>query len=70
MNQTNKLVNKIKDLEIEASNKDKSDDNSQTTISNLTEDNLDEYLANVETDEHSKELLQKYLAKKTNNKKP
>ncbi|RAP47725.1 MAG: hypothetical protein BZ135_01740 [Methanosphaera sp. rholeuAM6] len=70
MNQTNKLVNKIKDLEIESSNKDKSDDNSQTTISNLTEDNLDEYLANVETDEHSKELLQKYLAKKTNNKKP
>lgn len=64
MNQTNKLVNKIKDSEIERSNNENSNDNSEISKSHLTEENLDEYLENVETDEHSKELLQKYLEKK------
>ncbi|MBQ6218128.1 MAG: hypothetical protein IJJ47_00195 [Methanosphaera sp.] len=66
MNQTNKLVNKIKDIEIEQS-KEKEDlieDDSVISINKLTEENLDEYLENVETDEYSKELLQKYLDKK------
>ena len=67
MNQTNKLVNKIKDLEIENS-KEENRESSQISMSQLTEDNLDEYLENVETDEHSRDLLQKYLAKKSKNK--
>ena len=65
MNQTNKLVNKIKDSEIEQSNKKDSKNQSDFSKSHLTEENLDEYLENVETDEHSKELLQKYLEKKS-----
>ena len=64
MNQTNKLVNKIKDMEIEQSNNEIEEESSEMSKSHLTEDNLDEYLENVETDEHSKELLEKYLAKK------
>ncbi len=64
MNQTNKLVNKIKDLEIEKSETVK-DENSKISKSHLTEENLDEYLEKVETDEHSKELLEKYLEKKS-----
>lgn len=64
MNQTNKLVNKIKDLEIERSNQSDKDA-SKISKSHLTEDNLDEYLEKVETDEHSKELLEKYLEKKS-----
>ncbi|HIH35587.1 MAG TPA: hypothetical protein HA277_02725 [Methanosphaera sp.] len=64
MNQTNKLVNKIKDLEIERSEESGKDD-SKISKSHLTEDNLDEYLEKVETDEHSKELLEKYLEKKS-----
>lgn len=65
MNQTNKLVNKIKDLEIEQSNNESKDESSEISKSHLTEENLDEYLENVETDEHSKELLERYLAKKS-----
>jgi len=65
MNQTNKLVNKIKDLEIEQSNNESKDESSDISKSHLTEENLDEYLEKVETDEHSKELLEKYLAKKS-----
>ena len=65
MNQTNKLVNKIKDLEIEQSNNESKDEISDVSKSHLTEENLDEYLGKVETDEHSKELLEKYLAKKS-----
>lgn len=65
MNQTNKLVNKIKDMEIEQSNKERNDNDKEISKSHLTEDNLDEYLEKVETDEHSKELLEKYLAKKS-----
>ncbi|MBE6486820.1 MAG: hypothetical protein E7Z85_08285 [Methanosphaera stadtmanae] len=65
MNQTNKLVNKIKDLEIEQSNNETNEESSEISKSHLTEDNLDEYLEKVETDEHSKELLEKYLAKKS-----
>lgn len=64
MNQTNKLVNKIKDLEIKQSNKD-SEDDTKISKSHLTEENLDEYLEKVETDEHSKKLLNKYLEKKS-----
>lgn len=66
MNQTNKLVNKIKDIEIEQSKEkeDLIDNDSDISINKLTEENLDEYLENVETDEYSKELLQKYLDKK------
>ncbi|WP_323736314.1 hypothetical protein PXD04_10585 [Methanosphaera sp. ISO3-F5] len=64
MNQTNKLVNKIKDLEIEQSNKD-SEENNKISKSHLTEENLDEYLEKVETDEYSKKLLNKYLEKKS-----
>lgn len=66
MNQTNKLVNKIKDIEIEQSKKKDNtlEDDSDISINKLTEENLDEYLENVETDEYSKELLQKYLDKK------
>lgn len=64
MNQTNKLVNKIKDLEIKQSDKDL-ENNTKITKSHLTEENLDEYLENVETDEYSKKLLNKYLEKKT-----
>ncbi len=64
MNQTNKLVNKIKDMEIEQSNKENKKESSDISKSHLTEENLDEYLEKVETDEHSKELLQKYLDKK------
>lgn len=64
MNQTNKLVNKIKDLEIERSDKD-SDEKSNISKSHLTEENLDEYLESVETDEYSKKLLDKYLEKKS-----
>lgn len=64
MNQTNKLVNKIKDLEIKQSDKDL-ENNTKITKSYLTEENLDEYLENVETDEYSKKLLNKYLEKKT-----
>ena len=64
MNQTNKLVNKIKDMEIEQSNKKNKKESSDISKSHLTEENLDEYLEKVETDEHSKELLQKYLDKK------
>ncbi|MBR0472533.1 MAG: hypothetical protein IJI98_07545 [Methanosphaera sp.] len=64
MNQTNKLVNKIKDLEIEQSNKD-SEENNKISKSHLTEENLDEYLEKVETDEYSKNLLNKYLEKKS-----
>ena len=60
MNQTNKLVNKIKDMEIEQSNKENKKESSDISKSHLTEENLDEYLEKVETDEHSKELLQKY----------
>jgi hypothetical protein len=65
MNQTNKLVNKIKDLEIEQSNNKSKNESSEISKSHLTEENLDEYLENVETDEHSKELLQRYLEKKS-----
>ena len=65
MNQTNKLVNKIKDLEIEQSNDESKEERSEISKSHLTEENLDEYLEKVETDEHSKELLEKYLAKKS-----
>lgn len=65
MNQTNKLVNKIKDLEIEQSNKERNGEATEISKSHLTEENLDEYLEKVETDEHSKELLEKYLAKKS-----
>lgn len=65
MNTTNKLVNKIKDSEIEQSDKEVNSEKSEISKSNLTEENLDEYLENVETDEHSKELLQKYLEKKS-----
>ncbi len=65
MNQTNKLVNKIKDMEIEQSNRERDDNDKEISKSHLTEDNLDEYLEKVETDEHSKELLEKYLAKKS-----
>lgn len=64
MNQTNKLVNKIKDMEIEQSNKKNKKESSDISKSHLTEENLDEYLEKVETDDHSKELLQKYLDKK------
>ncbi len=64
MNQTNKLVNKIKDLEIEQSKKDL-DENTKISKSHLTEENLDEYLEKVETDEYSKKLLNKYLEKKS-----
>ena len=41
------------------------DEISDVSKSHLTEENLDEYLEKVETDEHSKELLEKYLAKKS-----
>lgn len=66
MNQTNKLVNKIKDIEIKESEENQNNENTESEISKnrLTEENLDEYLENVETDEYSKELLQKYLDKK------
>lgn len=64
MNQTNKLVNKIKDKEIQQSNGN-SDNKSSISKSHLTEDNLDEYLEKVETDEYSKKLLDKYLEKKS-----
>lgn len=67
MNQTNKLVNKIKDLEIEQYDKQQNNESSEISKSHLTEDNLDEYLEKVETDEYSKELLKKYLDKKSKN---
>ena len=63
MNQTNRLINKIKDNEIEQS-KSTEADNKKISKSHLTEDNLDEYLGKVELDEHSKELIDKYLDKK------
>ncbi len=66
MNQTNRLVNKIKDLEIEQSNKDMEDSTGEISKSHLSEENLDEYLEKVETDEYSKKLLEKYLEKKYN----
>ena len=42
MNQTNKLVNKIKDMEIEQSNKENKKESSDISKSHLTEENLDE----------------------------
>lgn len=69
MNQTNQLLNKIKDNEIKNEKLDESipfDDEEETNeeLNNLTEDNLDEYLKNVECDAHSKELLDRYLKNK------
>lgn len=63
MNRTNKLLNKIKDDEI---NHQKTSKKSSSTISKsqLTEDNLDDYLRTVKTDEHSKKLIEKYLNNK------
>ncbi|AWX31932.1 hypothetical protein [Methanosphaera sp. BMS] len=69
MNQTNQLLNKIKDNEIKNEKLDESisfDDEEETNeeLNNLTEDNLAEYLKNVECDAHSKELLDRYLKNK------
>ncbi len=69
MNQTNQLLNKIKDNEIKNEKLDENisfDDEEETNdeLNNLTEDNLDEYLKNVECDAHSKELLDRYLKNK------
>lgn len=68
MNQINKLVNKIKDNEINNEEKNPQtthqEDDDNNPINHLTEDNLDEYLKNVEVDAHSKELLDKYLKNK------
>ena len=50
-------------MEIEQSKKDL-DENTKISKSHLTEENLDEYLEKVETDEYSKKLLNKYLEKK------
>lgn len=62
MNQVNKLVNKIKDDEIKKDEDVVIDNNNES--SNLNEDNIDEYLENVELDEHSRDLIDKYLEKK------
>lgn len=66
MNQVNNLVNKIKDDKIaESENENYINEEVNDSISHLTEDNLDEYLETVELDDHSKELIDKYLAKKS-----
>ncbi|MBE6488192.1 MAG: hypothetical protein E7Z86_05720 [Methanosphaera stadtmanae] len=66
MNQVNNLVNKIKDDKIaESKNENIDNDEVNDSISHLTEDNLDEYLETVELDEHSKVLIDRYLAKKS-----
>lgn len=69
MNQTNQLLNKIKESEIKNEKLDENisiDENEETNdeLNNLTEDNLDEYLKNVECDAHSKQLLDRYLKNK------
>ena len=67
MNQTNKLLNKIKDKEIDNQENipdDEVDEEEDKFPKGVTEDNLDEYLRNVETDEYSKNLLEKYLKNK------
>ncbi|RAP52663.1 MAG: hypothetical protein BZ133_00760 [Methanosphaera sp. SHI613] len=73
MNQTNQLLNKIKENEIKNEKMDEDiiinpEDTVDDELDNLTEDNLDEYLKNVECDAHSKELLNKYLKNKEENK--
>ena len=66
MNQVNNLVNMIKDDKIaESENENYNNEEVNDSISHLTEDNLDEYLETVELDDHSKELIDKYLAKKS-----
>lgn len=65
MNQVNNLVNKIKDDKIvESLNESEEKEENNDSISHLTEDNLDEYLETVELDEHSKDLIEKYLRRK------
>ena len=67
MNRTNDLLNKIKDNEIK---KSQNDDKNVDGLSegNLTEDNLEEYLKNVEIDEYSRKLLDNYLKNKYDEK--